>query len=234
MKLTPNNNGWFRTASNYGPPSSDVDGEHFSADRQCRRSVTFTVTEIEDAIREHGTRDFHRSSDRFTASLINHQLLKNGAGPDPTIAGMAAGSGQSEDLVGSGVTFTRNPTPNPIEAPFHDIGIKSVFHLSAAIKQAGTIILNGPAGVFENNDFALGTIEMLNACAESDGFAVMGGGHTATLVVKRGLTAKMGHVSTGGGACLDYIAGRPLPGVVSLEQSAVAFGIDIKANPNNA
>ena len=122
----------------------------------------------------------------------------------------------------------------PIEAPFHDIGIKSVFHLSAAIKQAGTIILNGPAGVFENNDFALGTIEMLNACAESDGFAVMGGGHTATLVVKRGLTAKMGHVSTGGGACLDYIAGRPLPGVVSLEQSAVAFGIDIKANPNNA
>ncbi|MGB1587927.1 MAG: phosphoglycerate kinase [Poseidonia sp.] len=122
----------------------------------------------------------------------------------------------------------------PIEAPFHDIGIKSVFHLSAAIKQAGTIILNGPAGVFENNDFALGTIEMLNACAESNGFAVMGGGHTATLVVKRGLTSKMGHVSTGGGACLDYIAGRPLPGVVSLEQSAVAFGIDIKANPNNA
>jgi phosphoglycerate kinase len=122
----------------------------------------------------------------------------------------------------------------PIEAPFHDIGLKSVIHLSAAIKQAGTIILNGPAGVFENNDFALGTIEMLNACAESSGFAVMGGGHTATLVAKRGLASKMGHVSTGGGACLDYIAGRPLPGVVSLEQSAVAFGIDIKTKPNKA
>ena len=125
-------------------------------------------------------------------------------------------------------------TDFPIEAPFHDIGIKSVFHLSAAIKRAGTIILNGPAGVFENNDFALGTIEMLNACAESPGFAVMGGGHTATLVAKRGLASKMGHVSTGGGACLDYIAGRPLPGVVSLEQSAVAFGIDIKTKPNKA
>jgi len=122
----------------------------------------------------------------------------------------------------------------PIEAPFHDIGLKSVVHLSTAIKQAGTIILNGPAGVFENNDFALGTIEMLNACAESPGFAVMGGGHTATLVAKRGLASKMGHVSTGGGACLDYIAGRPLPGVVSLEQSAVAFGIDIKTKPNKA
>jgi phosphoglycerate kinase len=116
----------------------------------------------------------------------------------------------------------------PLEAPFHDLGIQSVRHLSTAIKAAGTIILNGPAGVFENNDFALGTIEMLNACAESSGFAVMGGGHTATLVAKRGLASKMGHVSTGGGACLDYIAGRPLPGVVALEQSAVAFGVDIK------
>tara|TARA_B100000963_G_scaffold230418_1_gene201008 strand:+ start:184 stop:1446 length:1263 start_codon:yes stop_codon:yes gene_type:complete len=115
----------------------------------------------------------------------------------------------------------------PIEAPFWDIGINSVFHLSAAIRKAGTIILNGPSGVFENPDFALGTIETLNACAESDGFAVMGGGHTATLVAQRGLAEKMGHVSTGGGACLDYIAGRPLPGIISLEQSAVAFGIDI-------
>ena len=120
----------------------------------------------------------------------------------------------------------------PIEAPFWDIGINSVFHLSAAIRQAGTIILNGPSGVFENPDFALGTIEMLNACAESDGYAVMGGGHTATLVAQRGLADKMGHVSTGGGACLDYIAGRPLPGVVSLEQSAVAFGIDIVSKAN--
>ncbi|MGB0728192.1 MAG: phosphoglycerate kinase, partial [Candidatus Poseidoniaceae archaeon] len=122
----------------------------------------------------------------------------------------------------------------PIEASFWDIGITSVFHLSAAIKKAGTIILNGPAGVFENPDFALGTIEMLNACAESDGYAVMGGGHTATLVAQRGLADKMGHVSTGGGACLDYIAGRPLPAVVSLEQSAVAFGIDISTAESEA
>jgi phosphoglycerate kinase len=121
----------------------------------------------------------------------------------------------------------------PIEAPFHDLGISSILHLSAAIKQAGTIILNGPAGVFENTDFALGTVEMLNACAESPGYAVMGGGHTATLVSKRGLANRMGHVSTGGGACLDYIAGRPLPGVVSLEQSAVAFGVDITTTDLN-
>ena len=72
------------------------------------------------------------------------------------------------------------------------MGIASILALSSRIKSAGTIILNGPAGVFELPDFALGTIEMLNACAESNGYAVMGGGHTATLVSQRGLADKMG------------------------------------------
>ena len=115
----------------------------------------------------------------------------------------------------------------PIDAPIFDIGINSTMALSAAIKQAGTIILNGPAGVFELTDFAFGTIEMLNACAESNGYVVVGGGHTATLIMKRGLSGKMGHLSTGGGACLNYLAGRLLPGVASLEYSAEKFKLKI-------
>ena len=115
----------------------------------------------------------------------------------------------------------------PIEAPLFDLGLKSTVRLSAAIKSAGTIILNGPAGVFEMPDFALGTVEMLNACAESNGFAVMGGGHTATLVMQRGLEEKMGHVSTGGGACLDFMAGKVLPAILSLETSAKHFQTSI-------
>ena len=115
----------------------------------------------------------------------------------------------------------------PIEAPIFDLGITSVQSLSKAIKSAGTIILNGPAGVFEMSDFALGTIEMLNACAESEGYSVIGGGHTATLVSQRGLTNKMGHVSTGGGACLELLAGRTLPGLASLEESAKQFRFSI-------
>lgn len=111
----------------------------------------------------------------------------------------------------------------PVDAPLFDLGLKSTVNLSTAIKNAGTIILNGPAGVFEMEDFALGTIEMLNACAESKGFAVMGGGHTATLVMQRGLESKMGHVSTGGGACLDFMAGKTLPALLSLETSARHF-----------
>ena len=117
----------------------------------------------------------------------------------------------------------------PVEAPLFDLGLGSIRHLSNAIKSAGTVVLNGPAGVFELNDFALGTVEMLNACAESDGYAVMGGGHTATLVAKRGLADKMGHVSTGGGACLDFIAGRTLPAIASLEASAASFSMAVSS-----
>ena len=115
----------------------------------------------------------------------------------------------------------------PIDGQIFDLGITSIRALSKAIKSAGTIILNGPAGVFEQTDFALGTVEMLNACAEGEGYAVMGGGHTATLVSQRGLACKMGHVSTGGGACLDLLAGRVLPGVASLEESAKQFRFSI-------
>jgi phosphoglycerate kinase len=115
----------------------------------------------------------------------------------------------------------------PIHAPLFDLGLQSIRALSTRIKEAGTIILNGPAGVFELPDFALGTIEMLSACAETKGFALMGGGHTATLVSQRGMSNKMGHVSTGGGACLDYIAGRTLPGIHALEVSAQQYQLEI-------
>jgi phosphoglycerate kinase len=121
----------------------------------------------------------------------------------------------------------------PIDAPLYDMGINSIMRLSSAIKKAGTIILNGPAGVFEVEDFALGTIEMLNACAESKGYVVVGGGHTATLIMNRGLADKMGHVSTGGGACLDYLAGRILPGIASLEVSADKFFMDVTKTVNS-
>jgi len=120
----------------------------------------------------------------------------------------------------------------PISAPIFDLGIQSIRNLSVAIKQAGTVHLNGPAGVFELPDFALGTIEMLNACAESEGYVVVGGGHTATLIMKRNLASKMGHVSTGGGACLDYISGRSLPAVAGLEASARAFSMETQSSIN--
>ena len=115
----------------------------------------------------------------------------------------------------------------PLEAPLFDIGINSIRALSRAIKEAGTVILNGPAGVFEIQDFALGTIEMLNACAESSAFTVIGGGHTATLVKSMDIANRMNHVSTGGGACLELLAGKTLPALAGLEASAKRFEMSI-------
>ena len=121
----------------------------------------------------------------------------------------------------------------PVESPLFDIGIHSIRRLSQAIKSAGTIIMNGPAGVFEIDDFALGTIEMLNACAESNAFTIVGGGHTATIVKQRGLGKKMGHVSTGGGACLMLLSGKALPSIVSLEISARSFSMGVEKSVEN-
>ena len=118
----------------------------------------------------------------------------------------------------------------PLEAPLFDIGINSIRALSKAIKQAGTVILNGPAGVFEIQDFALGTIEMLNACAESSAFTVIGGGHTATLVKSMAIDNRMDHVSTGGGACLELLAGKTLPALAGLEASAKRFEMSIQSS----
>ena len=116
----------------------------------------------------------------------------------------------------------------PIEAPLFDLGLTSIRALSKAISIAGTIILNGPAGVFELPDYALGTVEMISACAETSGYVVVGGGHTATLISQRGLVNSMGHVSTGGGASLELLAGRTLPGLASLEASAEQFEMSIQ------
>ena len=115
----------------------------------------------------------------------------------------------------------------PVEASLVDLGVMSTLKMSKAIKEAGTVILNGPAGVFEMDDFAFGTIEMLNACSESSAYTIMGGGHTATLVAQMGIAAKMGHVSTGGGACLNFLAGRSMPALAGLAQSAMQFDVEI-------
>ena len=114
------------------------------------------------------------------------------------------------------------------EFQIFDLGIQSTLKASSVIKNAGSIILNGPAGVFELDDFKFGTIEIINACAESKAFVVVGGGHTATLISNLGLKKKIGHVSTGGGACLEFLAGEKLSGVESLEISAKRFGLTIK------
>ena len=94
-----------------------------------------------------------------------------------------------------------------------DIGPKTIEKFSAAIKEAKTVIWNGPAGVFEFDNFAVGTKALAKAIAESDAISIIGGGDSAAAIQKLGFADQVTHISTGGGASLEYIEGKVLPGI---------------------
>ena len=97
-----------------------------------------------------------------------------------------------------------------------DIGPKSQELFADAIKGAGTVIWNGPMGVSEWDNFAAGTIAVANAVAESGAISIIGGGDSVAAVTKLGFADKMSHISTGGGASLEFLEGKELPGIAAL------------------
>ena len=101
-----------------------------------------------------------------------------------------------------------------------DIGPRTEATFGAPITAAGTILWNGPMGVFELAPFAGGTRAIARAVAESCAESIVGGGDTASAVEQFGLAAKMTHVSTGGGATLEFMEGKVLPGVAALQDAA--------------
>lgn len=98
-----------------------------------------------------------------------------------------------------------------------DIGPKSQALFVDAIKGAGTVIWNGPMGVSEWENFAAGTIAVANAVAESGAISIIGGGDSVAAVTKLGFADKMSHISTGGGASLEFLEGKELPGIAALQ-----------------
>ena len=111
----------------------------------------------------------------------------------------------------------------PAKLLVYDIGLDTIARYVEVIRQAKTIFFNGPAGVFELEPFSVGTRELLTAVAESDGLSVVGGGHTVAAVEQFGLQDRIDHVSTGGGALINFLAGKELPLVMALRHSYRKF-----------
>lgn len=101
-----------------------------------------------------------------------------------------------------------------------DIGPQTAAQLAEILKKAGTIVWNGPVGVFEFDQFANGTEVVARAIAESDGFSIAGGGDTLAAIAKYGIGEQVGYISTGGGAFLEFLEGKTLPAVAVLEARA--------------
>jgi phosphoglycerate kinase len=101
-----------------------------------------------------------------------------------------------------------------------DIGPQTILRLKEIIAKAGTIVWNGPVGVFEIDAFAAGTKALAEAIAASPAFTIAGGGDTLAAIAKYGIGDRIGYISTGGGAFLEFLEGRKLPAVEILEQRA--------------
>jgi len=101
-----------------------------------------------------------------------------------------------------------------------DIGEKTVRVYAKTIKNAKSIVISGPLGVYENEKFLLGTKGIFKEVADSSGFSLAGGGHTVAALQELGLSDKISYVSTAGGALIEFLMGKKLPGIVALEKAA--------------
>ena len=108
----------------------------------------------------------------------------------------------------------------PVDYPIFDIGAITVESYARIIRDAKSIVISGPVGVYENSEFVFGTKGIFGEVANSEGFSLAGGGHTVAALQELGLSDKISYISTAGGALIEFLMGKKLPGVVALEKAA--------------
>ena len=108
----------------------------------------------------------------------------------------------------------------PTDYPMFDVGAITVESYGAIIRDAKSIVVSGPMGVYENSEFIYGTKRIFGEVADSQGFSLAGGGHTVAALHELGLSDKISYISTAGGALIEFLMGKKLPGVVALEKAA--------------
>jgi phosphoglycerate kinase len=107
----------------------------------------------------------------------------------------------------------------PAEYSIFDVGSKTIASYGKLCTSAKSIVLSGPMGVYENPEFAVGTKGIFEAIADSEAFSLAGGGHTISALQEFGLSSKISYISTAGGALIEFLMGKKLPGVVALENA---------------
>ncbi len=114
------------------------------------------------------------------------------------------------------IAVSELPTNNAV----YDIGTETAEKYSELIRKAKSIVISGPMGVYENKEFMAGTKKVFETAAASEAFSLVGGGHTVAAIEELGLAKKISYVSTAGGALVEFLMGKQLPGVVALEKAA--------------
>jgi phosphoglycerate kinase len=109
----------------------------------------------------------------------------------------------------------------PTDYSIFDIGSKTVDEYAQLIRSAKSIVVSGPMGVYENSQFDFGTKQVFGEIANSKAFSLAGGGHTIGALQKFKLVNRISYVSTAGGALIEFLIGKKLPGVTALEAAAV-------------
>ncbi|MFN8219642.1 MAG: phosphoglycerate kinase [Fimbriimonadales bacterium] len=146
----------------------------------------------------------------FAATVVKDHSDKVKLPVDVVVASELSESASSETVAASGI---------PADKIGADIGAATIAEFSKIVREAGTVVWNGPMGVFEMAQFAEGTRALSEALAECPGTTIVGGGDSAAAIDKFGFADRVSHVSTGGGASLEFLEGIELPGIAALQDA---------------